>query len=217
MCSRNYFPWRFAFKLPSSYFELFSQCPSLSSCISGVSRLQVSCFGMCRLQVVFTECLAFELDFSVVSLSLQFLGVFHILLSIQFYSVCGLRVFMACVAFKLFSWRLPPSSHQLSGIRRFQTCLYNMYCPQFLIVCCVCRYSVSSAFIGHIPLRLVLWYFLLPIQFSQGVSLSVYFFGIFCSYLNVIQVVVLPFLGPFFSWYVASSVHVCGTLFWSFI
>ena len=124
-----------------------------------------------------------------VSLSLQFVGVFHILLSIQFYSVCGLQVvFMTCVAFKLFSWRLRLSSERISSITRFQTCFFNVYCPHFLIVCCMCHCSVSSAFIG----------FFSQSSFRSVCHFQSSFFCIFCSYINFIQFVMPPFLGPFF-------------------
>ena len=88
--------------LPSSYFELFSSCPSLSSCISGVSRLQVSCFCMCRLQFVFTECVAFQLDFSVVC-------HFHSSFLVSFI-FCFPFSFITCMAYKVFSWPVLPSS-----------------------------------------------------------------------------------------------------------
>ena len=88
-------------KLPSSYFELFSQSPSLSSCISGVSRLQVSCFRMCRLQVVFTECVAFQLDFFVVY-------HFHSSFLVSFI-FCFSFSFITCMAYKVFSWPVLPS------------------------------------------------------------------------------------------------------------
>ena len=76
-------------------FELFSEHNTLSSCISSVSRLQVSLLGMCRLQVVFTECVAFQLDVSGVCL-------FHSSLLGSFI-FCSPFSFIACVAYKLFS------------------------------------------------------------------------------------------------------------------
>ena len=60
-----------------------------------MSRLQVSLLGMCRLQVVFTECVAFQLDVSGVCL-------FHSSLLGSFI-FCSPFSFIACVAYKLFS------------------------------------------------------------------------------------------------------------------
>ena len=54
----------------------------------------------------------------------------------------------------------------------------------------MCHCLVSSAFIAHVPFRLVLCYFCWQSSFR--------IFGIVCSYINFIQFVMPPFLGPFF-------------------
>ena len=83
-------------------FELFSWHNALSSYISSVSRLQVSLLGMCRLQVVFTECVAFQLEVS---------GVCHFHSSfVVSFIFCSPFSFIACVSYKLFSWCVLPSS-----------------------------------------------------------------------------------------------------------
>ena len=79
--------------------------------------------------------------------------------------------------------------------------------------CRGCRSQVSSAFIACIPFRLVcLWYFLLLIQFSQCVSLSVQHL----ASSALIQYVTPPFQDRF-SWCVASFVLECNASFWSCI
>ena len=113
---------------------------------------------------------------------------------------------MTCVAFKLFSWRLRLSSERISSITRFQTCFFNVYCPHFLIVCCMCHCSVSSAFIG----------FFSQSSFRSVCHFQSSFFCIFCSYINFIQFVMPPFLGPFFSWFVASLV-LCGARYFGLV
>ena len=61
----------------------------------------------------------------------------------------------------------------------------------------MCHCSVSSAFIAHVPFRLVLCYFLLAIQFSR-VSFSVQFFWHLLLLYKFYLFVMPPFLGPFF-------------------
>ena len=52
--------------------------------------------------------------------------------------------------------------------------------------------------------------------FVACVIFSLVFFGIFCSYINFIQFVMPPFLGPFFSWFVASLV-LCGARYFGLV
>ena len=52
--------------------------------------------------------------------------------------------------------------------------------------------------------------------FVACVTFSVVFFIILCSYINFIQFVMPPFLGPFFSWFVASLV-VCGARYFGLV
>ena len=82
-------------------YKLFSRRVSPSRCFQGV----------CRLQVVFTTCVAFQLTFSdVCSFHSSFMVSFVFCSSFSIHSVCRLQVvFTACTTFKLFSWRVSPS------------------------------------------------------------------------------------------------------------
>ena len=128
-----------------------------------------------------------------------------------------------CVAYKLSSLHVPPSScfHDvcrlqvsgISSIRRFQTSFCNVLSLIFLFssrVSLLGFLSLCSAYVfqaGFIVFSAPNLVFVACIAFSLV-------FGIFCSYLFSISI--LPF-GAFFSWCVASFVLVYGASFWSSI
>ena len=158
---------------------VFMACVAFSLFLRRVSPS--GCFhGVCRLKVVSTACVTFRLAVSGVC---------------RFQSSIALHlVFIARVAYNL-PGHVPPSScchgvcrlkvSSISRFRRFQTSFYN-----------VCRSQVSSAVIARIPFRLVcLWYFLLLIQFSQCVSLSVQYLA---SSALIYSVCRSSLLGSFF-------------------
>ena len=110
-------------------------------------------------------------------------------------------MFIALVAYNLFSWHVPPSScfhcvcrFQVSGIssfRRFQTSFCNVLCPHFLFssrVSLLGFLSLYSAYPFQAGLFMV---FSAPnLVFVVCVTLSLVF-GIFCSYLFSMSL--LPF------------------------
>ena len=113
--------------------------------------------------------------------------------------MCGLQVvFMACVAFKLFSWHLPLSSEHISSITHFQTCFYNVYCPHFLIVYCV----------GH-------WHLLLLYKFYSVCHAPLFrtIFSWFVASLVLCDVMLVLYLTYTFHLYFAFCVFSVSMLF----
>ena len=80
-------------------------------CLQRVSL--ISCFhGVCRLPVVFTACVAFQLAISgVCRFHSSFMVCFIFCSPFSVHSACRLQLVfmaMACTTFKLFSWRVSP-------------------------------------------------------------------------------------------------------------
>ena len=103
-------------------------------------------------------------------------------------------MFIARVAYNLFSWHVPPSScfhgvcrlkvSGISSFRRFQTSFYNVLCPHFFVflsrVSLLGFLSLYSAYPFQAGLFMV---FSAPnLVFVVCVTFSLVF-GIFCSYL----------------------------------
>ena len=128
-------------------FRLFSWGIPPSGCFHSVCRLkvvftaffaqfQLAISSVCRLQVVFSAQRLSSLG--------CFYGVCRLPVShfwrVSLYFALHL-VFIAHVAYNLFSWHVPPSScfhgvcrlkvSGISSFRRFQTSFYNVLCPHF--------------------------------------------------------------------------------------
>ena len=134
-------------------------------------------------------------------------------------------MFIARVAYNLFSWHVPPSScfhgvcrlkvSDISSFRRFQTSFYNVLSPQFL-------FSSRVSLLGFLNL-----YSAYPFQaglfmvFSAPnlvlvvcVTSSLYL----ASSALIYSVYRSSLLGSFFmAWCVSSFVLMCGASFWSCI
>ena len=219
-----------------SFSTSFSQRVSLSSCF--IAYVAFSCFsGVCRLHVVFffSACVAFQLGpvshCCRVSLSLQFHGVFRILLSIQcsqrvsltscFYGVCRLQVvFTACVTFQLtfsgvcifyasfmvsFVFCSPLSFHSVYPLQvvfmacvafRLAAFLALDACRLAFITCfplifyfrCECRFQVSSAFIASYP-------FQAGFSFRSVCRFQSSFWHLLLLFIHLCR---FPLFGPFF-------------------
>ena len=96
-------------------------------------HLQVSFLSVCHFKVVFTECVALQLAVS---------GMchFHSSFTVVIFLFCSPFSFMAFVAYRFFSWCLPPSSLHISSNIRLQYSFYNFYCPYFFN--CLLRVSL---------------------------------------------------------------------------
>ena len=98
----SYFALHFVFIACVAYKFVFSWRVSPSGCF----------YGVCRLQVVFTACVAFQLAiFSVCRFHSSFMVSFTFCSPFSAHSACCLQlVFMAmvCTTFELFSWRVSP-------------------------------------------------------------------------------------------------------------
>ena len=188
------------------FLSLLHRCsaPTVRSVCYAESRpARVVLVNICRL-----FCSSCSICHWHVSLSLEFHGVFHILLSMQFFSVCRLQVvFMACVAFKVFAWCLPPSSQHISCIRRFQTCFYNVHCPHFFqfFVAFLRFFNLYSAYLFQGSLMVIS----APnLVFVACIAFSLVSRHLLLLYKVYSVLLCSPFLVRFL-WYVASLV-VCA-------
>ena len=103
-----------SFPSPSHVIHFFPSCPSFldepREETLATQAIRLFFYGVCRLQVVFTACVALQLAVSGVCRFLSSFVVSFIFCSpFSVHSACRLQlVSMACTTFKLFSWRVSP-------------------------------------------------------------------------------------------------------------
>ena len=120
---------------------------------------------------------------------------FHSSFTVVIFLFCSPFSFMAFVAYRFFSWCLPPSSQHISSIIRLQYSFYNLYCPYFFN--CLLRVSLLGflSVYSTYPFQASFMVFSSPnLVFVTCVAFSLVFWHLLLLY-KCHSVFITPFFG----------------------